>query len=186
MFMAFVQLLVQFIVGLVWAFLLSSIVNALMRVVTKRQRPTLWHETNDICVKVALLGVFPWFFAVRYNFLMGTAMYAAVTFLVAISLLAIRTIKPPKQRFEEELARERKVQAMLTLCEEAISFVKNPDADDDHQTKRCDLLRSIWEGLTAEQRKVAPLMAEGNTSKAIADKLNISVRIAARVKLVVA
>jgi DNA-binding CsgD family transcriptional regulator len=175
--MVLLQILVRFIVGVVWAFLLTGIVSALMLVVTKRRRPTLSLETSDICMKTALFGVFPYFFAfISHSFLMGTAIYAASTFIVAVSLTAIRTMKPPKQRFEEDLARERESQAMMKLCGEAIRFVNEPDDNVALQATRCDLLRSMWANLNAEQRKVVPLMARGNTSRDIAVKLNIDGR----------
>lgn len=100
--------LMQFIVGAVWTFPLGGIVYGLMRVAFKKQRPTLWLETIDVCMKVAIILVLPYFLvSIEYGLKVGTGLYVGVTTAVALVFTTLRVLKPPRRKFEVELANEQ-------------------------------------------------------------------------------
>jgi FixJ family two-component response regulator len=71
----------------------------------------------------------------------------------------------------------------------ALNFVEKPHTNDalppilqqaleleatwHQEAKRCTFLESMWDSLSAQQKKVAVLVAEGDSNRNIASKLNI-------------
>jgi two-component system response regulator DctR len=83
--------------------------------------------------------------------------------------------------------------AVAAISRGAVNFLEKPYADDalvaqleqafameeswQAQARRSDFLASLWGGLTAQQRRVARLVAAGDANKVIAAALSISERM---------
>lgn len=63
--------------------------------------------------------------------------------------------------------------ALLPLLRKAVAL----EAQWHSQAVRSDFLRSLWDSLSPQQRKVASLVAEGDMNKVIAAKLDIGERM---------
>jgi two-component system response regulator DctR len=83
--------------------------------------------------------------------------------------------------------------AVTAMAKGALNFVEKPATDDkliqqlrealvkegewQSKARRCEFLRSMWDSLAPQQRRVAMQVGEGNLNKVIAGNLDISNRM---------